>query len=243
MACIFARADPATSRERRAGLACGVLAVAFVPHPPALVPELSGGKVPALEAVRFATTTAVERLLAPAPDRVCIVGSMPEPREYGGGQLAGSPVLDALAAYGGPGPRPAAPPGTLPLALAIGGWLLDRAGFVGTRTGLAGPAPAVDAEVLLVVGDGSARRDPEAPGTFDPAAVPFDDTVARALAAGDPAALAALDPEVGTRVLAAGTGAWRRVGELLTGRDVLADLTYYAAPFGVAYFVAHWTVR
>lgn len=217
---------------------------AFVPHPPALVPELCGGQVFGLAPVRAATATAVEGLLAASPDRVCILGGGPEPQEYGDGQLSGRPVLDALAAYGGPGPRAQ---GTLPLALAVGGWLLDRAGFAGRRRGLAVPAvaaaPPLDAEALLVVGDGSARRDPEAPGAFDPTALPFDDAVAAALAAGDAAALAALDPHVGAQLLAAGTSVWRLVGELLAGRDVRADLTYYAAPFGVAYFVASWTVR
>lgn len=217
---------------------------AFVPHPPALVPELCGGQVFGLAPVRAATATAVEGLLAASPDRVCILGGGPEPQEYGDGQLSGRPVLDALAAYGGPGPRAQ---GTLPLALAVGGWLLDRAGFPGRRRGLAVPAvaaaPPLDAEALLVVGDGSARRHPEAPGAFDPAALPFDDAVAAALAAGDAAALAALDPDVGAQVLAAGTSVWRLVGERLAGRDVRADLTYYAAPFGVAYFVASWTVR
>ena len=66
--------------------------------------------------------------------------------------------------------------------------------------------------------DGSARRGVKAPGYLDDAAAPFDAAVATALADGDAAALAALDPAEGERLLAAGVPVWRAVGAALAGR-------------------------
>ena len=82
-------------------------------------------------------------------------------------------------------------------------------------------------------GDGSARRTLKAPGYLDPAAERFDAAVARALADGDAAALAALDVAEGQRLLAAGAAPWRAVGEVLTGRPATARLHADEAPYGV----------
>jgi hypothetical protein len=81
------------------------------------------------------------------------------------------------------------------------------------------------------------------PGWFDEAAEPFDDAVAAALAAGDAAALAALDPAEGERLLAGGVPTWRAVGAALAGREVTARLRCHEAPYGVGYLVADWAVR
>jgi hypothetical protein len=135
---------------------------------------------------------------------------------------------------------------SLPLAHTLGAWLLDEAGFAGSRVGV-GPAdlgqlvrdvPGVLG--VLAMGDGSARRSVKAPGYLDDAADPFDASVAAALASGDAAALAALDPGEGERLLAAGVPTWRAVGAALAGRDVTAHLHLDAAPFGVGYLVADW---
>jgi hypothetical protein len=53
--------------------------------------------------------------------------------------------------------------------------------------------------------------------------------------------LAALDPDEGARLLAAGTPTWRAVGAVLDGRQIAARLHLDAAPFGVGYLVADWT--
>ena len=90
------------------------------------------------------------------------------------------------------------------------------------------------------MGDGSARRSVKAPGYLDDAAAPFDAGVARVLDAGDAAGLAALDPDRGRRLLAAGVPVWRAVGAALGGRTVTARLHHDAAPFGVGYLVASW---
>ena len=134
----------------------------------------------------------------------------------------------------------------LPLAHTVGAWLLHEAGHAGTRVGV-GPADVhrllreLRGPVgVLALGDGSARRSVKAPGYLDESAGAFDAAVARALAAGDPDALAGLDPTVGERLLAAGVPTWRALGAALAGREVTARLRYDDAPFGVGYLVADW---
>ncbi len=62
---------------------------------------------------------------------------------------------------------------------------------------------------LLVVGDGAATHTEKAPGHLDERAGPFDAAVAAALRDADPAALAALDPELAAQLLAAGRAPWQ----------------------------------
>ena len=90
------------------------------------------------------------------------------------------------------------------------------------------------------MGEGSARRSVKAPGVPRRRGRPFDAAVAAALAAGDAAALAALDPAEGERLLAAGVPAWRASAPRSTGRPVTARLHLDDAPFGVGYLVADW---
>ena len=142
----------------------------------------------------------------------------------------------------------------LPLALGIGAGLLDEAGYAGPRvlqaieatgspqeclrTGarVAELAPRV---ALLVVGDGSARCTPAAPGYFDERAAEFGRHVESALRDGDMAALAAIDASLAAKP-------WRRAarhGRCSPGRhgaqrQVPGDVLYADAPFGVAYYVS-----
>ena len=66
------------------------------------------------------------------------------------------------------------------------------------------------------MGDGSARRSASAPGYLDERAAPFDETVERAVRAGDLPAIAALDPVLATDLLAAGRPAWQALAGALT---------------------------
>ena len=162
------------------------------------------------------------------------------------------PVLASLG-------RPDGTAATLPPALTVGAWLLADAD---ADAGLAGPVavgrsigPEADpvelaADLLglgtvglLVMGDGSARRSERAPGYVDPRAEPFDAAVAAALAAGDAAALRALDPALGADLLAAGVPAWRVAGHAAAGVDLTAELLHRSAPYGVGYLVASWVPR
>lgn len=220
-----------------------VVAVAFCPHPPVLVPEVAQGAAPELDALRLACDAAVQSLLGADPARIVVVGggdrSMWHPGDAAG-SLSGFGV-DVLA--GGSGDP------LLPLSLTVGSWLLDRAGYEGPRELLEvgslpprlTPAPGPERVGLLVMGDGSACRDERAPGHVDPRAVPFDAAVARALADGDPTALGVLaaDP-LASDLLVAGRAAWAVAAALLAGARPRAHLLADLAPYGVGYLVATW---
>jgi hypothetical protein len=224
----------------------GAVAVAFCPSPPLLLPVVAGRAVAETAALRRACREAVEAVLAVRPEVVVVVGNgVPDGVRYGqgdAGDLRGFGLEWEIAFSGRvrPGAR------RLPLAHTLGAWLLDDAGHAGARLGV-GPADLADALGslpgpigVLAVGDGSARRTVKAPGYLDPAAEPFDAAVAAALADGDAAALAALDPAEGARLLADGVPTWRAVGAALIGRPATARLHWHEAPYGVGYLVADW---
>jgi hypothetical protein len=241
--------DPRAGRAGQpgAGRATGhSVDVAFCPGPPLLLPALAGRAAADTAGLRRACEAAVEAVLAARPDVVIVVGDgVPPGVRYGTGDIGD------LAGFGVdlrlPFSRELRPGGKpVPLAHTVGAWLLDQAGSGVLRLGV-GPddlGTALDdcpgPVAVLAVGDGSARRTLKAPGYLDPAAEPFDDAVAAALAAGDPDALAALDPAEGARLLASGVPTWRAVGRVLAGRRATARLRAHEAPFGVGYLVADW---
>ena len=223
-----------------------MIAVAFCPSPPLLLPAVEGHADPATDELRRACADAVERMLAQRPEVVVVVGDWAAPGvRFGGGDygdLRGFGV-DLEIAFDGhvrPGGR------RLPLAHTLGAWLLDGAGFAGTRVGV-GPDDLAQlvrdlpgSLGVLAMGDGSARRTVKAPGYLDDAAAPFDQAVATALADGDAGSLAALDLADGERLLAAGAATWRAVGAALRGREISGRVHLDTAPFGVGYLVADW---
>jgi hypothetical protein len=231
-------------------------AAACCPHPPLLHPALARHSDAALDELRATCLAAVSTLLAAAPDVVVCVGDGPEPQRYDdsdGGTLRGFGV-DARA--GG------AASDALPLALTLGAWLLDRAGWDGPRRYVALPqemtpqrctqagqqAASADLRVgVLAMGDGSAKRSESAPGYLDERAAPFDAEVARALAAPDPRRLAdGLPPIACAELWVAGRPAWQFLaGAASRAADdgaLTARMRYDAAPYGVGYLVAEWTV-
>jgi hypothetical protein len=229
--------------------------LAFCPCAPVLVPEVARGAAPETAAVLAACDAAVADL-ASQDGSVLVVGPAPSHQVYdgaAGGSFAGLGV--SLTAGGaGPANRTGA---RLPLSLTMGAWLLDRAGVPVTRrrylavgqgrdASTASMATFVAADAWLVMGDSTARLSERAPGSLDPAAAAFDATVVAALASGDPAALAALDPVGGARLLAAGVPAWRCVGTALLAvkgadRRWSAAVRAHEAPYGVSYVVASWS--
>jgi hypothetical protein len=227
------------------GARAGV-AVAFCPSPPLLLPDVEGRVAPETAELRRACAEAVDRMLSHRPEVVVVVGDGAVPGVRFGvgdrGSLRGFGVDREIAFDGRVRPEGQA----LPLAHTVGAWLLNEAGFPGTRLGvgpddlaqLVGDLPTPLG--VLAMGDGSARRTVKAPGYFDAAAESFDSAVAAALARGDAEALAALDVAEGDRLLAAGTATWQAVGTALRGRDVVASLHLDVAPFGVGYLVADW---
>jgi hypothetical protein len=222
------------------------------PSPPLLARELTGRAI-VLPELRDACAAAVAHLVKADSDVVAVVGAGD-----------GTATWDADARLDVPSYAPSAgktsgTPGTpdLPLALGLGAMLLDNAGYAGPRllraVGEDEPPPsclrlgeslaAVSPRVgLLIVGDGSARRGPSAPGHFDERARPFDAEVARAISGGDMAALAVLDPALARELMATGRPAWQVLaGALGFARESgppSAEILYADDPFGVAYLVA-----
>ncbi len=244
-----------------------LIAAAVCPHPPLLIPEATGapeatgtpGATGApgvgdaeLRRLRTACHQAVSALLAERPDLIAVVGGDPK-----AGHTAGYPpgTPGSLRDFGIPFTMGGdhGPP-FLPLSLTIGKWLLpgpaapeaawwgiasDAAPAECLRLGgtLAALAPRV---ALLAMGDGPARRARAAPGAADPEADRYDDRVAGALAAADPAALAALDPRQDGPLGVAGRAAWQVLAGAAGQGAFDAELRYRGVPFEVSYVVASW---
>jgi hypothetical protein len=200
-----------------------------------IIPEVAAGAADELASLRSACDAAVAAVLALEPDRVVVIGGGgpgPDRDESAGGTFA---AYGVDLHVGGEGDD-------LPLSLAVGAWLLDRAGWSGPRTYSTG-VPGVDGRVgLLVMADGSAKRSTSAPGFLDARAEAFDASIAAALSAGDAEALTSLDPELGAALWAAGTPALRTLGQLTKGAGIVAHLRVDVAPFGVGYWVADWVL-
>ena len=222
-----------------------IVTAAVCPSPPLLARELTGRAL-VLPEMRQACATAVARLLEPAPGVVVVVGGAVATASWDPGErLDLSWWAPALGKRGTPG---------LPLSLGLGAMLLDEAGYAGPRIlqavgetepraaclrlgaslrGLAGQL------ALLVIGDGTARRSPAAPGHFDERAKPFDLAVEQALGDGDMAALAGLDATLARDLMATGRAAWQVLaGALGDGPAPAGEVLYADAPLGVGYFVA-----
>ncbi len=221
--------------------------VAFCPSAPLLLPAVEGSPATETTELRGACLAAVAAMLASGPDAVVVVaGGAAVGTRYGAGDVArlDGLGLDLDVPFAG---TPAARPEVAGPEFAVGAWLLDEVAYRGGRIGV-GPgeldrvlADSAGSVGVLALADGSARRGVKAPGYLDERAAPFDAAVATALADGDAAALAGLDPGEGERLLAAGVPVWRAVGAALAGRTVTGRLHADVAPFGVGYLVADWT--
>ncbi|MER7107536.1 class III extradiol dioxygenase subunit B-like domain-containing protein [Streptomyces sp. NPDC000229] len=232
-------------------------AAAVCPCPPLLVPDLAAGAAPELDGARTACSDALAVLAASRPDRLVVVGPGAEEgleRYPAGtaGDFRGFGVdVDVRLGTGAGGDRP------LPAPLAVGAWLLARAGWAGAPVeGLAvgerlAPARCADAGrelaaqagrvALLVLGDGSACRSLKAPGYLDDRAAAFDERAARALGSADTAALAAMDEHLAYELKAAGRAPWQVLAGAAEGAGLEGRLLYEDAPYGVGYFVAAWS--
>ena len=238
-----------------------IVSAAICPSPPLLARELTGqagcaGQAGPLPELREACAAALAALLATAPDVVVVTGPAGLTADFGHhGRLDLAAYAPALSTGGGEPP--------LPLSLGIGARLLDEASYAGPRSfrgiGVSAPAEAclrlgrqiaasARRVALLTVGDGSARRSVSAPGYLDERAAPFDESVERAVRDGEPAALAALDPELAAELMADGRAAWQVLAGALTAEGATpgglrGDVLYAGAPLGVGYLVAVLTVR
>jgi hypothetical protein len=229
------------------------VAAAVCPCPPLLLPEVAGGAAPELDPLREACDEALREILAAKPDLVWVVGPGPEHRLFDRGGVGGFQGFGVDVTVG-LGER--AEGDSLPPSLAVGAWLLGRAGWTGPARGLAVPdylewplcrengaglRESAERVALLVLGDGSARRTVKAPGYLDERAEPFDAAVAAGLAAGR---LPELDAELAFELMASGWAPWQvLVGAADSDEQPVASarLLYEEAPYGVGYFVASWS--
>src|SRR6185312_6774383 len=228
-----------------------LIAAAVCPHPPLLVPEVTGASDPAareLDRLRTACRDAVAVLLGVAPDLLVVAGGAGQTAEYpaaAGGSLRDFAVPFTVGADT-----------VLPLSLTIGKWLLAGAASPGppvTWQGIASGTPVTDClslgeklaalaprVALLAMGDGPGCRARGVPGATDPVADRYDGQVTAALAAADPTALAALDARRDQELFVAGRAAWQVLAGAASAGSFTADLRYAAAPFEVSYYVATW---
>lgn len=228
-------------------------AIAIVPSPPVLIPELTGAAAGEFARLR----TAVDAAAAALPRRWLAVGVAagvagvapavfgPETAGTFGGYGADVPV--ALSGAADPRPR------GVPLCVLVTGWIRGRiapdavaevrcwpadtpdAVAVAAGAALRGELDA-DAEPVgvLVIADGLTTLTPGAPGGHDPASVVIQQSLDDALAAGDTGYLAAPPPA------AAGRAAYAVLSGLAGPGPQQARELYRDAPLGVGYFVGGW---
>ena len=225
-----------------------IIRAALCPCPPILAREVTG-RDPVVSGMREACAEVTARLVEVGPDVIIVVGPAAETAGWdSASRLDLSAIAPALGGSGTPG---------LPLSLGLGVLLLDQAGYSGPRVlqavGEHEPAPrctelgdklsaSAARAALLVMGDGSARRSPAAPGHLDERAAPFDAQVERAIRDGDLAALIAVDAALARDLMATGRPAWQVLaGAMGTGQPI-TEVLYADDPFGVAYLVAGFEV-
>jgi hypothetical protein len=222
-----------------------ICASALCPAPPLLIPSLTGAAQVAPE-LREACRAAVAELTASDPEVVAVVGAGEATAAW-----AADERFDPAAFAPWPG-RPAGP-GGLPASLGVGAWLLDHCGYAGERIlqAVATDEPAeccarIGADLaaspertaLLVLADGTACRNPKAPGYFDERSAGFDAGVEQAIQAGDLDALLAIELDLAQQLMATGRPAWQVLAGAHKGDRVTTEIRYCDDPFGVAYLVA-----
>jgi hypothetical protein len=100
-----------------------------------------------------------------------------------------------------------------------------------------------DGSGLLVVANGSATRTEKAPGHFDDRAAAFDAAIGKALADGDPDALAGIDLALAGELWAAPDADVLRTLAERVGPVTDVQVDYDDAPYGVQYWVVRWQCR
>ena len=226
-----------------------IVAVAFVPGPPVLVPEVAAGAAGELDDVRAACAQALR--VVTGAERVVVLGAADADGRWPGdsaGSLRGFGIDVRAGGTGEP---------VLPAPLTVAAWLLGRAAAPGAREYRAVADTATGAEcarlgaelagdprptALVVVGEGSARLSAKAPGAYDDRAEAFEATVADALGTGDRAALAGLDAGLAATLLVSGRAPWQVAAAAWTDPlPPVGRLLAHEEPYGVGYLVATWT--
>jgi hypothetical protein len=222
-----------------------------------IVPEVAAGAAAELDDLRAACADAVTTLGRAGARQIVVFGADSAMTSYD------PPQRGSLRPWGvdldvSLGPHDPLESPRLPLSLVIAAWLLrqhpPRQPVLVNMQGIAAGATPAECRhfgeccvpdgpwALLVMGDGSASRGVKAPRYDDPRAKPYDDALAAALAAVDLEALHALDPDLSRELGVAGRPAFQAAAGAVgaAGGTWSGDLSYYAAPYGVGYFVASW---
>jgi len=205
-----------------------LVAAAFCPAPPVLVPDVASGAAAELDDVRSAAFTAIDALSASDPDLLVLVGEGPEGEFPSGsrGTLAGFGVdvtatLVPAAAVGAAG---GTEPARMPVSLTVGAWMVAQSGWSGPLMAMSVPddllahaaaergerwAARASRVAMLVLGESSARLEARAPGGFDPDAPSMHAVVRDALVTVDPDTLLGLDPARARHLMVSGRGPWQ----------------------------------
>ncbi|MFC5825486.1 hypothetical protein [Nonomuraea insulae] len=195
--------------------------------------------------LRSACHTAIAALRAARPDALLVVGGAETTTAYDA-TAAGTLRPWGLDHTTGPGEP------VLPLSLTVARLLMNDApdGFQSVASDATTDecrelgeelGKSADRVALLVMADGSACLSPRAPGRYDDAAGPYNDRIGRAVADGDPAALAALDPGEADRLWVGGRAALQVLAGAAGAGTFEGRLLMAAAPYGVGYLAGLWT--
>lgn len=237
-------------------------AVVFVPHPPLLL-AANAGAVDAGRELREQCRDVLARACAQAAPGVIVLltGGGGARRDLkplgvrvgrelltavarpgtGGGDSGGpkGPASPHLPAEALAGPDVVASPVVVTVPRDAGPEQIARAGAQVVRC-----CGSADRVLLLVVADGSARRDERSPGLPDERALAYDEALERAVREGDALALRAL--HVGgldDELLIGGRAALQTAGWAVAsaGASVAARGARLVDDFGVAYVIGWWT--
>ena len=227
--------------------------IAVVPYPPLLVPELTAGAASRTEPVRGACLRAVSSLTDATAEWVAVGVDHRGPTVFEpgtAGSFAGFGV-DVPVTLGGE--QPEQDP-SLPLPALVTGWLREQAGARSATVHLLdADTPAAEAAALgerfaagddvglLVLAEGSDRRDESSPHPPHPRAHEVDEQLREALRDADAEALLGLDPQLCAEVGVRSRAAWQCAAGAAGGGGWRGELLHSATPHGVTYHVGVWS--
>ncbi len=235
--------------------------VAVVPYPPLLVPELTVRAGAEIEQLRATCLRAVSSLTESTTEWVAVGVDRSGPLRWGPdtkGTFAGFGADVAVGLDDSPVGAPPDP--RLPLPVLIAGWLRAQvsAARVTAHVLAADTSPeecrAYGARLaiddggpvgMLVLADGTNRRDARSPYLPDERAEPADADLRHALADVDLPELLDLDPMQAAELGIEGRAALQALAGAVesTGGSWCGELLYSDTPLGVTYHVAVWSQR
>jgi len=192
-----------------------LVAAAVCPHPPLLVPEVTGSAAArALRAYGVGYTVGTGEPVLPLSLTV------------GAWLLRRAGLLDWPTRLRAVWLRAVARTAPVAECLSLGAEMARQ-------------APRV---AMLVMGDGPGRRAVGPVGADDPAAESYSAEVAAALAAASPARLARLAPSLDDELVVSGRAAWQVLAGAADGQRLRGQLRCAASRYEVSYLVASWDV-